>query len=89
MEVAGVDDNQIALVSLILRCLDNRGKLSPDQIENFHIFVPVRRKNKSGRILQLKTDVQQIGFVYCFVKAGFHKYLQDVIEIYVNYNQKR
>lgn len=61
----------------------------PDQIENFHIFVPVRRKNKSGRILQLKTDVQQIGFVYCFVKAGFHKYLQDVIEIYVNYNQKR
>ena len=69
--------------------MDNRGKLSPDQIENFHIFMPVRGKNKSECIQLFKTDMQQVGFVYCFVKAGFHKYLQDVIEIYVNYNQKR
>ena len=79
MEIAGIDDDQVTFRELIFCRLNDCGELSFDQIENFHLFVPVRRKNKSGRILQLKTDMQQIGFVYSFVKAGFHDVPPDVV----------
>ena len=88
MEITGIDDHQITFGKPVFFCLDNGRKFSMFQIENFYVFMPVCGKNKGGCIQLFKTDMQQISFVYCFVKAGFHKYLRDIIEISVNYNQK-